>query len=165
VALGTNLPHGALAGPALLGAALDVLGSRGLVILAASQAWESPAWPASDQPDYANAVAACDPAGWDPQALLTLLFSVEKQFGRVRGEPNAARSLDLDLIDFRGQVVAEEGLALPHPRAGDRAFVLAPLLEVAPDWHDPARALSGAALLQRAPDRERLRPIGRFWPT
>lgn len=153
VALGSNLPHGDLAGPALIVAAIAALEGPGLVIEARSSLWTGPAWPPSEQPDFVNAVIALGPGGRSPQALLTLLFEVETRFGRNRpGESRwAARTLDLDLIDFDGAVVDEPGLILPHPRAHERAFVLAPLAEVAPDWRHPVLAKTASELLAALP--------------
>src|ERR1700735_231851 len=100
--------------------------------------------PPSGQPDYFNAVAVLrriagttDP---DPAALLAAFQAIEAREGRVRGEPNAARTLDLDIIAMGqgGQMVrATPDPVLPHPRAHQRAFVLAPLLDVAPGWIHP----------------------------
>ncbi|MBI4397814.1 MAG: 2-amino-4-hydroxy-6-hydroxymethyldihydropteridine diphosphokinase [Candidatus Omnitrophica bacterium] len=73
----------------------------------------------------------------DPQALLKLLQSIEKKLGRVRAVSNGPRIIDLDLLDYDGQVVNEEGLTLPHPRLHERVFVLRPLSEVAPEWIHP----------------------------
>jgi 2-amino-4-hydroxy-6-hydroxymethyldihydropteridine diphosphokinase len=67
-----------------------------------------------------------------PQDLLAALLAIEKQFGRQRSFRNAPRVLDLDLLLYDAQSIAAPGLAVPHPRMHQRAFVLAPLLEIAP---------------------------------
>ena len=92
--------------------------------------------PASDQPWFVNAVArfATDRP---PREILGLLHAVERQFGRTRQTRWAARTLDLDLLACGRAVVDEPGLAVPHPRLRERAFVLVPLAEVAPDWRHP----------------------------
>ena len=74
---------------------------------------------------------------------MALLLSVEAEFGRRRSVPNAARVLDLDLIDFGGKILEKSAdndgpaLQLPHPRLAERAFVLLPLAEIAPNWRHP----------------------------
>ena len=76
---------------------------------------------------------------WRPTPLLARLHEVEDAFGRVRTVPNAARLIDLDLLDFNGEIAAGgPGRAiLPHPRMESRAFVLRPLADLAPDWRHP----------------------------
>jgi len=86
-----------------------------------------------------------------PPELMAALHAVEAEFGRKRRGPNAPRTLDLDLIDYRGHAESPPGSpVLPHPRATARAFVLAPLLDVAPDWRDPVTGASGRDLLKIA---------------
>ena len=85
----------------------------------------------ADQPDFVNAVAQLSTA-LAPQALLAALLAIEKRFGRERSFRNAPRTLDLDLLLYDAQCIAEPGLAVPHPRMHQRAFVLVPLLEIAP---------------------------------
>lgn len=93
-----------------------------------------------DQPDYFNGVAALT-TSLDPLGLMGLLLETERRFGRIRGERWGPRTMDLDLLDFEGKVLdLEEGgvtLHLPHPRLHERAFVLFPLMDVAPDWRHP----------------------------
>ena len=94
-------------------------------------------------------------------AILQLLHSVENAFGRIRREPNAARVLDLDLLDCRGEVLTgPEGPILPHPRLEDRAFVLLPLADIAPHWRHPASHRSVAELLAALPPGQRIRRAG-----
>jgi 2-amino-4-hydroxy-6-hydroxymethyldihydropteridine diphosphokinase len=91
---------------------------------------------------YANAAAlvACDLA---PEALLGLLQSVERRFGRVRrGQRWSARVLDLDIVLWSGGAWSSPRLAIPHPRFRRRPFVLAPAAAIAPDWRDPATGLT-----------------------
>lgn len=82
---------------------------------------------------------------------MSLLLDMEKKFGRIRTERWGPRTMDLDLLDFDGQVLdLEEGgvrLHLPHPRLHERAFVLRPLLDIAPDWHHPAMGRTTAEFL------------------
>src|SRR4029079_381162 len=106
--------------------------------------------PPSDQPNYVNGVARLQRTPGtelSPENLLASLQAIEARFGRRRSEANAARTLDLDLIDLDGLVRDAPDPILPHPRTHQRAFVLLPLLDVAPDWHHPASGRSGRALL------------------
>lgn len=100
----------------------------------------------TDQPDFINAVALIEtelPA-WQ---LLEHLLAIEQRHGRRREFRNAPRTLDLDLLLYDDLVMHEPGLTLPHPRMHERAFVLTPLLEIAPDCAipgiGPAAALHG----------------------
>ncbi|HSS45937.1 MAG TPA: 2-amino-4-hydroxy-6-hydroxymethyldihydropteridine diphosphokinase [Burkholderiales bacterium] len=85
-----------------------------------------------NQPDFINAVAGIETA-LEPHALLTALLEIERRHGRVRDFDNAPRTLDLDLLLYGDLIRHEHGLTLPHPRMHERAFVLQPLLEIAPD--------------------------------
>ncbi|GAB2848337.1 2-amino-4-hydroxy-6-hydroxymethyldihydropteridine diphosphokinase [Pseudoduganella ginsengisoli] len=89
--------------------------------------------------DYINAVACVDTT-LDAHALLQTLHDIEQAHGRERPYRNAPRTLDLDLLLFGQEQIASPTLTVPHPRMCDRAFVLVPLLEIAPDIHIPGRA-------------------------
>lgn len=91
-----------------------------------------------DQPDYVNAVAALR-TKLTPRVLLDRLLEIETRHGRSRAFKNAPRTLDLDLLLYDGLVMHEPGLTLPHPRMLERAFVLAPLAEIAPDCAIPGQ--------------------------
>jgi len=86
-------------------------------------------------------------------ALLAVLHGVEDAFGRVRSVANAPRRIDLDLLDFRGEIApGGPGRAiLPHPRMAGRAFVLRPLADLAPTWHHPRTGTPIAALVAALP--------------
>lgn len=148
VAIGANLPapdgSPALATCRHAAAALDAL--PGLRLRGLSRWWLTAPVPASDQPNYVNGVALLGGEA-DPAALLTALHVLEARSGRVRGEPNAARTLDLDLIAVDGVVRAAPDPILPHPRMHERAFVLGPLLDVAPAWVHPRLRRTAASLL------------------
>jgi 2-amino-4-hydroxy-6-hydroxymethyldihydropteridine diphosphokinase len=91
-----------------------------------------------DQPDFINAVAQIETA-LQPGALLQALLAIERRHGRTRDFPNAPRTLDLDIVLYGDLVVHEEGLTIPHPRMHERAFVIIPLAEIAPDCVVPGR--------------------------
>ena len=99
-----------------------------LVFLAVSPVYETTPVGGPEQPDYLNAVAIGETT-LPAQAVLERCHSLEDAFGRVRGERWGPRTLDLDLIVYGDEVSDSPGLTLPHPRARERAFVLAP-------WHD-----------------------------
>jgi 2-amino-4-hydroxy-6-hydroxymethyldihydropteridine diphosphokinase len=145
IALGGNLPHPRFGPPkATLEAALGELERRGARLERLSPWYSSAPVPASDQPWFVNAVAEIS-TDLLADILLAQMHAVEEAFGRVRSVTNAARRIDLDLLDFRGQIAAGgPGRAtLPHPRLVGRAFVLRPLADLAPDWRHP---VSGAAI-------------------
>jgi 2-amino-4-hydroxy-6-hydroxymethyldihydropteridine diphosphokinase len=153
IALGANLDHPEYGPPRrALEAALEELGRRGVAVRRVSPWYRTAPVPASDQPWYVNAVAevATDlPA----DRLLALLHEVEAAFGRVRSVPNAARLIDLDLLDFCGEIAAGgPGKAtLPHPRLEGRAFVIRPLADLDPAWRHPRTGASIQALLAALP--------------
>lgn len=155
VALGANLPtrHGPPA--ATLAEALKVLEGEGIEVLACSRWYRTKPIPASDQPDFINGVAVVGTTE-PPAALMATLHRVEEAFGRVRSLPNAARTLDLDLIDYDGIVSdgAGSGPVLPHPRMHQRAFVLMPLAEVAPGWVHPVLGVTVEALIAALPPQD-----------
>jgi 2-amino-4-hydroxy-6-hydroxymethyldihydropteridine diphosphokinase len=99
-----------------------------LVFAAVSPVYETAPVGGPEQPDYLNAVAIGETT-LPARAVLERCHSLEDAFGRVRGELWGPRTLDLDLIAYGGEVIDSPGLTLPHPRAHERAFVLAP-------WHD-----------------------------
>ena len=114
--------------------ALADMCDRGFSLEKKSGLWRSPAWPpGSNQADYLNAVVKGSYDG-DAESLLALLHSIEDKHGRVRGVPNAARTLDLDLLTFRSEVRQTDVLELPHPRMLERAFVLIPASELESKW-------------------------------
>jgi 2-amino-4-hydroxy-6-hydroxymethyldihydropteridine diphosphokinase len=153
IALGANLEHPTYGPPRrVLEAALAELGRKDIVVRRVSPWYRTAPVPASDQPWYVNAVAeVATDLGAD--ALLARMHEVEDAFGRVRTVPNAARLIDLDLIDFQGEI-ADGGpgrAILPHPRMAGRAFVLRPLADLAPDWRHPRTGVAIAALLAALP--------------
>lgn len=97
------------------------------------------------QPDYINAVAAIE-TGLSAQQLLEQLHRIEQRAGRERHVRWAARTLDLDLLLYAHVQIHEPGLTVPHPRMHERAFVLHPLLEIAPDIQIPGLGPAQGAL-------------------
>jgi 2-amino-4-hydroxy-6-hydroxymethyldihydropteridine diphosphokinase len=153
IGLGANLPHECFGSPRrTLEAALAELARRGVRMVRVSPWYRTAPVPASDQPWYVNAVAEVA-SDLPADALLAELHAVEAAFGRARTVPNAARPIDLDLLDFHGEIAAGgPGRAtLPHPRMTDRAFVLLPLADLAPEWRHPVSGLSVGTLIEALP--------------
>jgi 2-amino-4-hydroxy-6-hydroxymethyldihydropteridine diphosphokinase len=162
IAVGSNLPGPSGSPRANCEAALAALTREGVRTARQSRWYRTPPWPESEatrQPWYVNGVVAVDTA-LDPEALLAAMHRVEAVMGRVRGPDtvNAARPIDLDLIDYDGQV-RDSAPILPHPRLGLRAFVLRPLADVAPDWVHPVSGAPLAALLAALPKGSIAEPI------
>lgn len=159
---------------ATISAAVQSLIAGGLAVETQSRFYSTPCFPAGAGPDFVNS-AARGRWGGTPEALLALLHEVEAEFGRTREARWAARSLDIDLIAFGDAVRPDEAgyrawldlpledqgarapeeLVLPHPRLQDRAFVLIPLADVAPDWRHPVLGQSVAELCAALPEGEK----------
>jgi 2-amino-4-hydroxy-6-hydroxymethyldihydropteridine diphosphokinase len=138
VALGANLGDPV----ATVRAAIEALrGITGTQLLAASSLYRTAPVGLHHQPDFINAVASLsvDAAVLPAPTLLERLFAIEADFGRVRSIRNAPRTLDLDLLLYCDERRDEPGLTLPHPRMAERAFVLAPLAEIASDLEIPGQ--------------------------
>jgi 2-amino-4-hydroxy-6-hydroxymethyldihydropteridine diphosphokinase len=122
--------------------------------------YRSPPLGPENQPWYVNAVARLR-TRLGPEELLRLLQQVETALGRVRGERWGPRRLDLDLLLYNGEVILTPNLVVPHPEMHRRAFVLAPLAEIAPGaWHPVLKKSAGDLLAALAPaDRAALQPI------
>jgi len=131
-------------------AALTALPARGIRVVCRSAWYRSEPVPASTQPWFVNGVALVA-SDLDPAELLDELLGVEAAFARARGAPNAARTLDLDLLDHEARLCDSERLVLPHPRLHLRRFVLEPLCELVPGWRHPRLGLTAAELLARLP--------------
>lgn len=158
IALGGNLPgaHGDC--EALLEAALARFPEHGLTLVARSGWWRSAAWPDPAAPAYTNGIAVVETA-LTPAATLAALHAIERAFGRVRGEVNAPRTLDLDLI-AHGRATGDGGdPVLPHPRAHERLFVMGPLAEVLPEWRHPLIGKTAADLAVSASVGRDARPV------
>ncbi|RWM26563.1 2-amino-4-hydroxy-6-hydroxymethyldihydropteridine diphosphokinase [Mesorhizobium sp.] len=130
-------------------------------VTAVSSLYRTPPWGKLDQPDFLNAAAAIETVR-SPRDLLDLCLDVERRLKRVREERWGPRLIDIDILVFGDRVIHETGLEVPHPRMLERAFVLAPLAEIAPDL-----AVGGKSVSERLggvdiSGIERL-PSGREW--
>jgi 2-amino-4-hydroxy-6-hydroxymethyldihydropteridine diphosphokinase len=116
-----------------LDAALDGLSESGDVrVVVRSSDYRTPPWGPVPQDDYRNACALIETT-LAPRPLLDLCLSVERALGRVRDVRWGPRLIDIDVLVYGEEKVEEEGLSIPHPRMGERAFVLVPLAEIWPD--------------------------------
>lgn len=182
IAFGTNLPFQGASPAQVVAQAVAALGEQGLVLTAFSGMFQTPALPVGAGPDYVNAVGVIAlSVGIDPAWILGKLHAIEADFGRERGQRWAMRTLDLDLLGFGDSVLPDSAtqdhwrtlpsemqarqvpdqLILPHPRLQDRAFVLVPLVKVAPDWRHPRTGLTVRQMLARLPkaDRDAVKPL------
>ncbi len=159
IAVGANLPARGGASPLEIcaRAARAVASIRGIEGAIQSRWFSSAPIPSSEQPRFINGVVRVH-GKVSPVALLETLHAIEASEGRVRLAPNAARTLDLDLIDMDGVVSGAASPILPHPRAHLRAFVLLPLRDVAPDWCHPTLRIGIDALIAGLPAQD-IRPV------
>jgi 2-amino-4-hydroxy-6-hydroxymethyldihydropteridine diphosphokinase len=135
----------------LQGAIRAIEGLPGVEVVGRSSVWQTRPVGGPPQPDFYNAALAIR-SPWPPKQLMCELLEIERRFGRTRGERNAPRTLDLDLLWIQGEggtlMGSGEGdLVVPHPRLHERAFALIPLLEVVPDAADPATGKLYATIL------------------
>ncbi|HET6161246.1 MAG TPA: 2-amino-4-hydroxy-6-hydroxymethyldihydropteridine diphosphokinase [Dongiaceae bacterium] len=160
IGLGANLPHPRFGPPkATLEHVLELFPAAGLRILARSPWYESAPVPASDQPWYVNGVVRAATA-LAPQEVLAKLHDIEAELGRQRVERNEARSIDLDIIAFGKMILnGPASPIVPHPRMAERAFVLLPLADLAPDWRHPATGERISELIARLPRDQVTRPL------
>src|SRR5215470_8736820 len=138
----------------------NICGMAQAGLLARSSDYATPPWGEEDQPRFVNACIEID-TSLDPHALLFVLHRVEQKFGRDRAKERrwGPRTLDLDLIAYDNVTIDKPELTLPHPRLFERAFVLVPLAEIAPDrvirGRPVAEALADLSTegIERLPDR------------
>ena len=115
-----------------IGRALARLGESGVRITRTSSFYRTAPWGPVPQPDFVNACARGETL-LAPRDLLALTQALEGELGRMPGERWGPRAIDIDILDYAAQAIHEPGLTLPHPRLTERAFVLVPLAEIAPD--------------------------------
>jgi len=128
-----------------LAQALDLL-SQNLVIKKLSSVYETEPVGYEEQPLFLNAVC-CVSMGLSPSNLLRLVKKIEAKLGRTPGFPNAPRLIDIDILFYDNEVLSEKELTIPHPRLAERAFVLVPLAEIAPDMIHPGNKKTAKKLL------------------
>jgi 2-amino-4-hydroxy-6-hydroxymethyldihydropteridine diphosphokinase len=123
-------------------AALEALRADGRVrVIAESPIYRTPPWGKTDQPDFLNMAAEVE-TSLSAHALLDLCLSIELASGRVRDERWGPRNIDIDVIAYGDAVISDERLTVPHPHAHERAFVLAPLNDIAPDLMISGKSVS-----------------------
>lgn len=143
IALGSNLGNSL----ATLDAALAILADTPSITLQKVSSWYQTKPVGPPQPDYINGCALLD-VGLNPLELLEILLKIEAKFGRLRKERNGPRTLDLDILLFDDLILESPQLQIPHPRMNERAFVLVPLAEIAPNWREPVSGKVIAQLVQ-----------------
>ncbi|MDO8885195.1 2-amino-4-hydroxy-6-hydroxymethyldihydropteridine diphosphokinase [Pseudotabrizicola sp.] len=176
IAFGANLPFGASLPAQTIADAVACLDTRAVNVKACSRLFKTPCFPKGAGPDYVNAAAVLEvSADMTPFALLQHLHAVEARFGRSRNTRWGMRTLDIDLLaldslvlpDPAGQAhwrdlspddqarLSPDELILPHPRLQDRAFVLVPLADIAPDWVHPILQRSVVQMLEALSAKDR----------
>ncbi|MCA3560650.1 MAG: 2-amino-4-hydroxy-6-hydroxymethyldihydropteridine diphosphokinase [Aestuariivirga sp.] len=128
--------------------ALRHLDQGGVTLRRASRLLVTAPFGVTGQPDFVNAVAEVETA-LSPEDLLARLHAIEREAGRVRTLRWGPRTLDLDLLDYRGLVRTERPPVLPHPGIAERIFVLAPIAEIAPRWRHPVMHLTASEMLEK----------------
>ena len=171
IALGSNVKSAAGLPIVTLGNALEALERRGAVIRAISRFYTTPAYPAGSGPEFVNAAAWIE-ADWTAPEFLGQLHEIETDLGRIRSVRWGPRVIDLDLLAIDDLVLpdaetyqewhdlplerqmadAPDKLILPHPRLHERAFVLIPLRDIAPDWRHPVSGLTVRQLCDALPE-------------
>lgn len=157
--LGANLPSVYGSPLEAIGKSWAFLENSGIKILKKSSVWLSEPVPKSDQDWYHNAVIEVSFSGNALELIDKLLDIEAEHFGRIRTVPNAPRTLDLDIVDFNGEIISSEMLDIPHKRLHERAFVLYPLQEVAPNWTHPVSGKSIETLISELSNEYEIRKL------
>ena len=156
IGFGANIPSKVGSPLETCEAAIIELETRGIKVVKRSRWWRTEPIPVSDQPWFVNGVAVVE-TKLEPEELLAELHQVENAFGRKRMQINDPRTLDLDLLAY-DDLVIDKPLDLPHRRMHNRAFVLMPLKEVAPEWRHPRTKRSIDEMLAELSTVQRLIP-------
>lgn len=180
VALGSNVATETHSSIQVVQSAVEMLSDSGAKTIVRSRLFTTPAFPTGIGPDFVNAAVAFS-AIWTPQRALEILHDIETRLGRERRHRWGARTADLDLIAKGALVLPDlstqsrwralspraqqratpDQLILPHPRLQDRAFVLVPMMDVAPDWAHPITGLTVQQMHDALPlvERAAIRPL------
>lgn len=180
IGIGSNLPQNGLSGQALLQSVVAELADKTSLPPVRSSWFRSPAYPPGSGPDFVNGAVRAD-SDLPPKKFLAFLHELEAKHGRERAKRWGPRTLDLDLLAAGDRISpdtetwrhwfslpherqiadAPQDLVLPHPRLQDRAFVLIPLMEIAPDWRHPVLGKTVTELHAEltAEDLDGVRPI------
>ena len=141
LALGTNLGDRI----ANLQTAINLLSSKAIIVQESS-VYVTPPWGIVDQPDFLNQVIEIS-TNLTPSCLLRSIKDIELKMGRQKTIRNGPRLIDLDILFYGAQVINKKALTIPHPRLHERAFVLVPLYEIAPDFVHPVLNETATSLL------------------
>jgi len=175
IALGSNQQALEASPQLIVERAIEALRGLGLVIRKISRFYQTPCFPVGVGPDYVNAACLLETT-WSPSEVIETLHSIEQEFGRKRIQRWGQRTLDLDLISVEDvvcpslkihdkwrnldlatqKIEAPTELIVPHPRVQDRAFVLIPMMDIAPDWVHPILGLSVSEMLDALPLGEKV---------
>lgn len=176
VAFGANLQLGSLSLEQTIFAAIKAFRDEDLDVISTSNLYETPSFPAGSGPNYINGALLITPRHFaQPQEILAALHRIEARFGRQRVQRWGGRTLDLDLIACDDTVLPDQAtfqrwfdmplaeqasrapdqIIVPHPRMQDRAFVLVPLADVAPEWRHPVLQKTVTQLLADLPEAAR----------
>ena len=174
IALGSNMSLGKAQPKEIIRNAITELIKFDMNLISLSRLYETPAFPEGSGPNFINSAVKVE-AIYSPQEILQKLHEIEQKFNRQRAFRWSARTLDLDLLAFKGSVfpsrkifkhwfelpISEQmkkiphELVLPHPRMQDRAFVLSPLLDIEPKWTHPVLKKTVSQLYEDLPNKEK----------
>ena len=131
-------------------------------VVAVSSLYRTPPWGRTDQPDFLNCAAEIA-TGRDPRELLDLCLATEQALKRVRAERWGPRIVDLDVLVYGDATIEQPGLAIPHPRMLERAFVMVPLAEIAPTLTLSGRSVADHAAALDVEGITRLETPAAWW--
>ena len=160
IGIGSNIAAMGFVSPeATIRAAIDQFDDFGITLVRLSKFYLTSPVPASNQPWFVNCVAQIE-TFLSPFECMANLHRLECAFQRVRSVPNAPRTLDLDLLDYNGLVIGNQGaLRLPHPRINERAFVLFPLSDICSNWASPLDGSKIEDLINKLSFNDIIKPL------